>query len=181
MSAVATEVRKERKRFDTRPTPEAPRGRSPISGAPVPAGRPKGTPNRVTQTIKDAIEAACKPGACHPEGLAGWLIERATGGVEDRKIFAGMVAKVIPAQLQASVQGGITVQLPWLTGRNISPHGTTTAQSQAIDAQVIDVTVENDGDLRVGDPRPALEAPPDRLVAAADPHPPIDRQAGGRE
>lgn len=178
---TATATRKERKRYETAPTPDAPRGRSPLTGAPVPAGRPKGAPNRVTQTIKDAIEAACKPGACHPEGLAGWLIERATGGVEDRKIFAGMVSKVIPAQLQASVQGGITVQLPWLTGRNISPHGTTTAQFDAVDAQVIDVTVESDGDLRVGDPRPALEAPSDRLATAADPPPPIDRQAGGRE
>lgn len=180
MSAVATEVQRSAPK-------QAQQGRG--KGAPLwkpgqsgnPAGRKPG-PNRVTKTIKEAIELACQPGACHPEGLAGWLIERATGGVEDRKIFAGMVSKVIPAQLQASVQGGITVQLPWLTGRNISPHGTTTAQFDAVDAQVIDVTVESDGDLRVGDPRPALEAP----VAGGnathfDPHPPIDRQAGGGE
>jgi len=142
-----------------------------------PAGRKPG-PNRVTKTIKEAIELACQPGACHPEGLAGWLIERATGGVEDRKIFAGMVGKVIPAQLQASVQGGIVVSLPWLTGRNINPHVPSTSQSQAIDAQVIDVTVEKGGNLRVSDPRPALEAP---AAAFPDPHPPIDRQAGGGE
>ena len=167
MSAVATEVKKTRKEHLWKP-----------GVSPNPAGRPKGQPNKLTQSIKEAIEAACQPGACHPEGLAGWLVARATGGVEDRKIFAGMVSKVLPAQLQASVQGGIVVSLPWLTGRNINPHGTTTAQSQAIDAQVIDVTIEKGGHLRVADPRPALEPP---AAALPDPHPPIDRQAGGGE
>lgn len=176
--SVAVAERKQRKRYETSPTPEAPRGRSPITGAPVPPGRPKGTPNVVTKSIKDAIELACKPGACHPEGLAGWLIERAQGGVQDRQIFAGLVAKVIPAQLQAQVDGAIVVQLPWLQGRNVGGNGTITAQSRAIDAQVIDVTVEKDGALRVGDPRPALEAP---ASSNSDPHPPFDRQAGASE
>ena len=61
-------------------------------------------------------------------------------------------------------------------------NGTNTAQSRAIDAQVIDVTVEKGGALRVGDPRPALEAPAGPADRAfPDPLPPIDRQAGGRE
>lgn len=143
-----------------------------------PLGRPKGTPNTVTKTIKEAIELACKPGACHPEGLAGWLIERAQGGVQDRQIFAGLVAKVIPAQLQAQVDGAIVVQLPWLQGRNVGGYVPSTSHSQAVDVQVIDITVEKGGNLRVADPRPALEAPSTHVPT---PHPPIERQAGGGE
>ena len=143
-----------------------------------PLGRPKGTQNVVTKTIKEAIELACKPGACHPEGLAGWLIERAQGGVQDRQIFAGLVAKVIPAQLQAQVDGAIVVQLPWLQGRNVGGYVPSTSHSQAVDVQVIDITVEKGGNLRVADPRPALEAPSTHVPT---PHPPIERQAGGGE
>lgn len=151
---------------------------SPLNGQPVPEGRRKGVPNTVTRTIKEAIELACKPGACHPQGLAGWLIERAQGSVEDRKIFAGLVGKVIPAQLQASVDGNIVVQLPWLTGRNVGRRVPSTSHSDVTDAQVIDVTMERNGDLRVGDPKPALEPP---TPTVQTPHPPINRQAGGGE
>lgn len=151
---------------------------SPLNGQPVPEGRRKGVPNTVTRTIREAIELACKPGACHPQGLAGWLIERAQGSVEDRKIFAGLVGKVIPAQLQASIDGNVVVQLPWLTNRNIRGRVPSTSHSSAIEAQVIDVTMEKGGDLRVSDPRPALEAPAAEIL---DPLPPIERQAGGGE
>jgi len=151
---------------------------SPLNGQPVPEGRRKGVPNTVTRTIREAIELSCKPGACHPQGLAGWLVDRATGGVEDRKIFAGLVGRVIPAQLQASIDGSVVVQLPWLTHRNIKPRGTFTSQTDVTDAQVIDIVIEKDGDLRVSNPRGVLEAP---AAAMPDPPPPVERQAGGGE
>ena len=147
------------------------------TGLPGP-GRPKGVPTKLTKTIKEAIELACAPGGCHPAGLAGWLVERATGGVEDRKIFAGLVGRVIPAQLQASIDGSVVVQLPWLTHRNIKPRGTFTSQTDVTDAQVIDIVIEKDGDLRVSNPRSALEAP---AAPIPDPPPPVERQAGGGE
>jgi len=175
MSAQATEISE----TIAKPaeSPAQPPAKRPRVGTGVPGpGRPKGSQDRITRTIKDAIEIAARD--CHPQGLAGWLLERAQGGVEDRKIFAGMVSKVLPAQLQASVQGGVVVSLPWLTGRNINAHVPSTSQSQAIDAQVIDVTMEKDGNLRVSDPRPALASP---AAALPDPHPPINRQAGGGE
>jgi hypothetical protein len=132
-----------------------------------PAGRPKGVPNRVHQTIREAIELACKPGACHPEGLAGWLVDRATGGVEDRKIFAGLVAKVVPAQIHATVDQ-VTVQLPWLVGRGVvSTQGRT--QSRAIDAQVLEPAMELTQDLRVDDPMSVLEVPEAAPSVATEP------------
>lgn len=110
------------------------RPRSPLSGAPLPMGRQKGTPNRVTRTIREAVEMAARD--CHPKGLAGWLIERAQGGVQDRQIFAQMVAKALPLQVNANINGGITIHMPWLAQRAVS--GANVAQLDVGKAQVID-------------------------------------------
>jgi len=98
-----------------------------------PAGRKTGAPTAFTRSLKEAVEIAARD--CHPQGLAGWLVDRANGGVQDRAIFATMVAKVIPIQVNQSVQGGISISLNWLAGRNI---GTKTAHAEIVDAQVVD-------------------------------------------
>lgn len=124
------------------------------AGKPGP-GRPKGSSNRVTQTIREAVEAASQPGACHPEGLAGWLIERAHGGLGDRQIFAAMVSKAMPMQVNASVDGGIQVQLSWLGTRSI---GTTVTQLPEPVTQVLDLERENDGTFRIVNPPAGSDA-----------------------
>jgi hypothetical protein len=91
-------------------------------------GRKPGVPNRVTRTIREAVELASQPGACHPRGLAGWLIERAKGGIGDRQIFAGMVAKAMPLQVHQQVSGGIAIQLGWLQQRGIGAVATQSAE-----------------------------------------------------
>lgn len=181
MEAPVVAPRKIRKRFDTSPTPDAPRGRSPITGAPVPPGRPKGIPNKITQSLREAVELACKPGACHPQGLTGWLVERAQGSLGDRQIFASVVSKVIPAHLQHKVEGGVVVQLGWLQGRALgSMPGTVRAQPEAIDAQVVEVHMEKNGDLRVEDPQQAAATVTDAInKEQADPPPPIEPTGGG--
>lgn len=150
------------------------RPRSPLSGAPVPGGRPKGVQNKVTRTIREAVEKAARE--CHPEGLAGWLIERAQGSLGDRQIFAQMVNKAMPLQVQAQVGGGVQIQLSWLGGRQI---GTTAAQQADQRTQVLDLQAEKDGTYRIIDPvtqpSPASASPEN-----ADPLPPIDRQGGAR-
>ena len=156
---------------------------SPLNGVPTPAGRPKGALNKATKTIKEAIELACQPGQCHPKGLAGWLVDRAQGGVQDRQIFATFVSKVIPAQLQASVSADIVVQLPWLQGRAVGVRTHPRTQPAAIEAQVVDVHGVLAHDLRVDDPTSVSEPVEAGPIAAenppADPHPPLERQAGG--
>jgi hypothetical protein len=107
------------------------------SGFALPAGRVKGTQNRLTRSLKEAVEIAARD--CHPKGLAGWLIDRAQGGIQDRQIFAGLVGKVIPIQVQQSVEGGISINLNWLAGRQI---GTKMAQAEVIDAQPV-VSIEH--------------------------------------
>jgi hypothetical protein len=171
MSAVATEV----SQTAVKPTESPPvPAKRPRVGTGVPGpGRPKGSQDRITRTIKEAIEMAARD--CHPRGLAGWLVERAQGGVQDRQIFATMVAKVLPAQLQTKVEGGIVVALPWLQGRNIGQRVPSASHLDVIDAQVIDAQGQTGEDLRVDDPTRALEAP-----AAADPtpHPPSNPEPG---
>lgn len=120
-------------------------------GRPGP-GRPKGGSNRVTKTIRDAVEAASQPGACHPEGLAGWLIERANGALGDRQIFAAMVSKAMPLQVQANVDGGIRLELGWLGGRSI---GTTAAQPAEVITQVVDLERDSAGKYRMIDQKAA--------------------------
>ena len=82
-------------------------------------GRTKGTPNKITRGIKDAVMESIQPGQCHPEGLKGWLRDRAQGGIEDRKIYAGIVSRVIPIEVTGKDGEAIKIDLGWLTGRNI--------------------------------------------------------------
>lgn len=112
-----------------------------------PAGRPKGAVNKTTRTIREAVEKAAH--GCHPDGLAGWLIERAQGGVQDRQIFAQMVNKAMPLQVQANVDGGVKLELSWLSARAI---GTTTAQIPEQRTQVIDLQQDSEGQYRIKHP-----------------------------
>ena len=135
-------------------------------------GRPKGVANRTTRTIRDAVEIAARD--CHPEGLAGWLVERAQGSLGDRQIFAQMVNKAMPLQVQAQVGGGVQIQLSWLGQRQI---GTTVAQSEQQRTQVLDLQAEKDGTYRIIDPvsEPGPASPDPKI---SDPHPPIDPVVG---
>jgi hypothetical protein len=82
-------------------------------------GRPKGAQNKVTRTIRAAVMESIEPGNCHPDGLAGWLIERARGGIEDRKIYAAVVSRVIPIEITGEGGGPVKIDLGWLTGRKV--------------------------------------------------------------
>jgi len=154
---------------------------SPINGAEIPlTGRPKGKPNRITVTVKQAIEQAIQPGQCHPQGLAGWLVERAKGSLGDRQIFASVVNKFVPVQLNAHVDGGIKLELGWLGQRQI---GTSTAQAQQAQPQVLELKQETEGVYRIVDPQPVAQGaePSQDLERSAfpDPHPPVEPGAGG--
>lgn len=157
----------------TTKTQGKPRPVSPINGQPVPNGRPKGTPNRVTQGLREAIEAACAPGACHPEGLKGWLVERATGTLGDRQIFAGLVAKVVPAHIHTSGTGQVTINLGWLTGRNVAPDTITVHPERK--------SLILDADTRSNEPRAAIEQGKTAETWEADPLSPPQSAGGGVE
>ncbi len=111
-------------------------------GNPGGPGRKPGETVGITRTLREAVELAARD--CHPQGLAGWLVDRAQGGVQDRQIFANMVGKVIPIQVNQAVSGGVSINLNWLGQRNI---GTITAQPRVVDAQTIDL-IEDSGPRR---------------------------------
>ena len=113
------------------------------------AGRQKGQPNRLTVGLREAVELATQPGKCHPDGFAGWLIERAHGGIEDRKIFAGVVSRVIPLQVEKKTEGVMRIELGWLHGRDVGRH---LSQPLPIATQVIDLEADSDGVTRIKDP-----------------------------
>ena len=174
MEAIATREKVTAPKLPGRP---GNRGRA----LPPGPGRPKGVPNKITMTVRSAIEEAIQPGACHPQGLAGWLIDRARGGLGDRQIFTQLVGKVLPLQVNASVDGGIRLELGWLGGRQV---GTSAAQLQQATPQVLDLQRENDGSYRIIDPQPVAQGggTPSQVLEPStipDPHPPSKPGAGG--
>jgi len=70
---------------------------SKTSGLRVGGGRPKGSPNKITASIKEAIEAAFRG-----VGGAEYLMQQAR---ENPQAFMTLLGKIIPAQVQAELTG----------------------------------------------------------------------------
>ncbi len=68
-------------------------------------GRPRGTPNKTTSLLKDAILRAAEA-AGGAEGMVGYLTEQAS---KNPGPFLSLLAKVLPMQIDA--QGGIHIHL----------------------------------------------------------------------
>lgn len=72
-------------------------------------GRPKGSPNKTTQTLKDAILLAAEEvgnDGQGQDGLKGYLKRVAT---EDVKAFAGLLGKVLPMQVTGEDGGAVSI------------------------------------------------------------------------
>ena len=70
---------------------------SPRKGQPKVGGRQKGTPNKLTASVKEAIEAAFRG-----VGGAEYLMRQAE---ENPQAFLTLLGKIIPAQVQAELTG----------------------------------------------------------------------------
>lgn len=117
---------------------------SPRSGAVLPPGqgRPVGVKNKLTNLRDAVIEAFDMAGG------AQYLYQLSQGTSSDRAAFTGLVAKVLPTQINANVEGGIQVQLSWLGQRSI---GTTAAQTVEEVTQVVDLERDSAGKYRIVD------------------------------
>lgn len=117
---------------------------SPRSGATLPPGpgRPAGVKTRLTN-LRDAVLEAFDMA-----GGAQYLYQLSQGTSSDRAAFTGLVAKVLPTQINANVEGGIQVQLSWLGQRQI---GTTQTQTVEQVTQVIDLERDSKGKYRIAD------------------------------
>lgn len=131
---------------------------SPRNGQPVPVGtgRRVGVKNRLTNLRDAVLEAFDQVGG------AQYLARLAEGNSSDRTAFANLVAKVLPTQINQTVEGGIQVQLSWLNGRQI---GTTAAQPAQIVTQVIDMERDSAGKYRIIDPQPDTQRGPAKQEA----------------
>ncbi len=63
-----------------------------------PNGRPRGTPNRTTASLKEALL-----NAFDEAGGEGWLVALARS---DPRTFAGLLGRLIPREVQAQIEGG---------------------------------------------------------------------------
>lgn len=98
------------------------RPRSPINGVPLPNGRPKGVPNKLTRTFKAAAEEAFTTYKNDKKGIDGgveWLQSLMDGTASDRAAVLGLFGRLIPAQLVGEVNHAVKVELSWLGGRSI--------------------------------------------------------------
>lgn len=72
-------------------------------------GRPKGSKNRVTKAVKDALRASLESG----EGAEAFFLSLKR---DDPKTYAGLVGKLIPNEVVADVKTESTVRVIDLTG-----------------------------------------------------------------
>ena len=77
-------------------------------------GRPKGQPNRLTKTMKEAIEKAFQNVGEHL-----YLEKMANGTATDRQAFMALIGRLLPMQVNSNIEARIRVELPWLASRGI--------------------------------------------------------------
>jgi hypothetical protein len=68
-------------------------------------GRPKGSVNKTTALLKDAILKAAE--AAHPEGMVGYLQEQA---IKNPGPFMTLLGKVLPMQVVGEGGGALAIE-----------------------------------------------------------------------
>ena len=124
---------------------------SPLNGVRTPSGRPKGVRNKLTNLRDAVLEAFDRVGG------ADYLVRLAEGTQSDRAAFVSLMNKVLPTQINQSVDGGIKLELSWLGSRSI---GTTTAQVTEQRTQVLDLEQDSEGQYRIKHPNGGGDAQP---------------------
>ena len=137
-------------------------------GVRTPSGRPKGVRNKLTNLRDAVIEAFDRVGG------ADYLVRLAEGTQSDRAAFVSLMNKVLPTQVNANVEGGIKLELSWLSARSIG--GTSSAQTIEHKSQVIDLQQDSEGQYRIK--HPSEPSQPEIHEPGRDPLPPQDRQGG---
>jgi hypothetical protein len=73
-------------------------------------GRVKGTPNKTTVVLKDAILQAA--GEAHPEGMVAYLVQQARANPQ---AFLSLLGRVLPMTVDAELKGEMVIK--WLDAK----------------------------------------------------------------
>lgn len=145
---------------------------SPRNGQALPAGpgRPKGQKSRLINLRDAVLEAFDQVGG------AEYLVKLANGTQSDRAAFTGLVAKVLPTQINQTVDGGIRIELGWLGQRRV---GTEAAQIPDQQTQVIDLQRDSRGKYQIVDPQTQPAAGAEAAEAVLEAAPATAQEAAG--
>jgi hypothetical protein len=109
-------------------------------------GRPKGIQNRLTRTMKAAIEEAFEKA-----GGVDYLVRMSDGTATDRQAFMALIGRLLPMQVNSNIDQRIRVELPWLAARGIGKVDSSEAgalalvgKGRTIDAETPEGVKEND-------------------------------------
>ena len=87
----------------------------PESGQKNKGGRPKGSQNKTTRIIKDAVlDSFDRLGRCE------YLVKLANGTASDRAAYMTLLGRVLPNVIEGDVDHKVRVELGWLSGRAIA-------------------------------------------------------------
>lgn len=93
---------------------EAPKKFNPADLPHIGKGRKKGQVNRLTRSMKEAIEEAFTN-----VGGAAYLEKMAHGTASDRQAFMVLIGRLLPMQVNSNIDQRIRIELPWLQARGI--------------------------------------------------------------
>jgi len=87
-------------------------------------GRPKGSQNKTTRIIKDAVlDSFDRLGRCE------YLVKLANGTASDRAAYMTLLGRVLPNVIEGDVDHKVRVELGWLQGRAIAQSAPSDLQS----------------------------------------------------
>ena len=90
-------------------------------------GRPKGSQNKSTKIIKDAVlDSFDRLGRCE------YLVKLANGTASDRAAYMTLLGRVLPSVIEGDVDHKVRVELGWLSGRAIAQAAPSDLQSDGI-------------------------------------------------
>ena len=98
--------------------------KSPFGGKRHPGGRKKGQVNRVTKDVKEAVLKAFDKAGGHK-----YLLKLANGTASDRAAFMNLVGKVMPKEVNGTINHNVIPQLPWLSQRMVDKANPQDAES----------------------------------------------------
>jgi hypothetical protein len=108
------------------PAPSGPKFVPPVSGLSAEL-----TPQQVNRQLREVFREAF-------DTLGGpvWLVEFATKNDQNARVFVQAISKLLPPQNDAKQQGGVIIDVPWLTSTRLAYK--RNGDNEVVDVQICD-------------------------------------------